>query len=356
MIAKVALSSDAIAELSALQPAALSRAQHEALMQALEAHGLLVVSNDDERDRLVQTLKKGPLTPGDRQRWVTLITELQKLGRIKRIAPPRERCLSEVTLLAEIADWRDRSDVAVVTTEQANRLGVPAGGLLDDESSSVEVATAPIAAYCSRFESLRALVAEGHLPHRTPREEFWEKVFRPLVQVSRNVTILDHYLFADLVRRESQPRSTPEELAWLLQKLDQYGATGLSVRLLGGVEGKGLPDDLAHAERLVKDRFTARQDGAIADISIYAGRWSGRDFDRLPHDRHIRFDIGPAVKLHAGFGRLRDRTISDEDGLTWQYLWRGPALEDVRRAESRVIQSRQVRSAVVFARRRASPR
>ncbi len=53
----------------------------------------------------------------------------------------------------------------------------------------------------------------------------------------------------------------------------------------------------------------------VIAVSLVPKSVPGRSSVRFPHDRHIRFDVGAAVVVPAGFDRLRGTTIWDPDGM-----------------------------------------
>ena len=60
----------------------------------------------------------------------------------------------------------------------------------------------------------------------------------------------------------------------------------------------------------------------------------------MPHDRHVRFNVGAAVIFPEGVDRLATPTIEDPDGLNWHYRQGSRAVEPVLAAEERVLNHR----------------
>ena len=204
----------------------------------------------------------------------------------------------------------------------------------------MELATASVAAHCRTLTRIRNLAEVGHTSAGTSRDEFWRFVLEPIARTSRQVTIFDRYLLGGLIwHHDNLPRSRswdPDTVIWLLEKLDRTMAGNSIVRLLtGDVRDQGL----AHADdaaAMIRSLWPPRASGRISEVQVTVASWR-RPGVSLPHDRHIRFDVGVGVKMHSGWDRLGRKTVRDVDGIGWQYLWRAAAVQSLRAAEGRVL-------------------
>lgn len=356
MIAHVSVSPEALTDLTTAHSVPLAKALHEGLILAIEAHGLLLVANQQEELDLIQAVRDlGSNPPGARDRWITILTELRKRHRIVRLDPPRASRLKDVAALEELCrDWGRHAELAILPSHQATVLGVNADGLLTDQESHLEVASAPIAAYCQTFNALRELSGSGFLGHGQSRDTYWHTVLAPISRDARRITVLDRYLFGDAHwQLENRPRSNrweSEAVCWLLKKLDASARQGAEVLLIGG-GGAGVraPLDAPAAARMLAELWKPPAVGRLSKVEVTVAPWRNGT-QHLPHDRHIRFDIGLAIKLHAGFDRLKWTTVSDPEGLGWQYLWRPGSMNALKSAEQRVLGSPMASTEVVFRR------
>lgn len=354
MIARVDIAPDAIEGVAAGLSRALTKAQHEALLRVIAAHGMLVAANDDEAAELIRAVRDPDiLPPAVRDRWNAVLVGLRKQNRFISMRPEAPLGLRSVVTLNDLRNgWRGRSEVAVLTVEQAARLGVDEEGLLVDRSAGIELATAPIAAYCGTFTNLRRLADEGHVSPGTRRDDFWRAVLAPIARASRHVTILDRYLFGGLAwHEENLPRSRSwdaDTVVWLVEMLDRTMPSNGSVSLLGESPDEGIfrASDVAD---VIRSLWTATPSCRISSLNVTVSPWN-QPGARLPHDRHIRFDAGVGIKLHAGWDRFRRATVTELDGVGWQYLWLAEAVQELRAAESRVRQHRDASTAAVLER------
>lgn len=353
MIAQISLAPQAVYDVAAGQPPALTKSQHESLLRSIEAHGMLVAANDAEALELLHAIKApGALPPGIRTRWVTSLAELKKRNRFICMTPQLPRGLREAASIDDLrAGWVGKAQVTVLTIAQARSLGVDDEGLLVDSETSLELASAPIAAYCSTLNLLRELAEDGHVQTGASRDEFWDQVVAPIARVSRRVTVLDRYLLGNLAwHHQNLPRSSRwevENLVWLLDHLDRSGIQGTAVRLIASDSIENKIGDADDAARMIKEVWRPAPRGQISTLEVTVAPWNQRG-KRMPHDRHIRFDIGVGIRLPAGWDRFKKARVEDPDGVGWQYLWRPNAFRDLRAAENRVVDDGEATKAQVL--------
>lgn len=340
MIARLSVAADALEDLTGQHSVPTAKAQHETLARALEAHGLLVFANPDEERELLDAARRiGTNPPGVKARWLSVLAEMKKSKRMLYLTPPGTFGLTGVAAIEELrAGWGGKAQVAVLSTQQASALGVDADGLLVDAPSGLELAAAPIAAYCKTLGDIHELIQRGVVAHGASRDEFWKEVLQPIAVLSRQVVILDQYLFGDVCWHHTKlPHSTrwdPDMVIWALRKLDASMQRGAEVTLMGSTGGRG-PRDAADAAEMINDLWNPPAAGRLGKVEIVAGLWK-QGQERMPHDRHVRFSAGAAVKSLPGFGRLGRSAVQDLDGMGWQYHWKPMALAELRSAERRV--------------------
>ncbi|WP_210493654.1 hypothetical protein [Patulibacter sp. SYSU D01012] len=351
----MSLAPGALGDLSDQLPPAAAKAQHETLIRAIEAHGLLVfTSPDEERELLLAARGMGTAPPGVRNRWLTVLEELKKRKRLTYFAPPVAERLGAVTGMDELRQvWGRRAQVAVLPDGQAAALGVDGSGLYRDAQSNLEVAAAHSAAYCNTLDALRELADRGVLEHGASRDDFFKQVLLPVALLSRRVVVVDQYLFGNVCwHHDNRPRSArwdSEAVVWLLRWLDRVLQPGAEVVLMGASGGQRNPRDAADAAAMITDLWQPAANGQIARVDVVTGPWRQGDV-RMPHDRHIRFSAGAAVKSLPGFDRLGRSTVQDEDGMGWQYHWKPSSLKEMREAEKRIEDGRQSTTASVLSR------
>lgn len=341
MIAQVGLAPGAVRDLAEMMPERYAKLVHQALTGELEARGALLVANPQEMRDLAAAVKDLN-APGSRKRWVTTIEELMKAKRVRYIAPPNEFTLDSVKELSELkTGWAgsERAALAVLPSSQATRIGVDETGLLMDEEVRFEVASIAAAPECATWQKIRELGEDGFIPNGAHRESFWGDVLAPIARLSKRVSILDRYIFTGVCLHDAnRPRSLKwdaDVVCWLLRRLDEISSPGTEVCLMGEVGFRDQPATAQNAAETVRRCWDPPAVGRLRQVEVIAGPW-GRGVKRLPHDRHIRFSAGPAIRLAAGFDRLARRTVMDVDGMGWQHLWKPRAIGSLRAAEDRV--------------------
>ena len=355
MIAALALSPSALDDPGLGGAIPVIKGIHEALRERIEAHASIVVGSQGELGDLIEAVKALPQQLRDP--WIRLLPDLKKLRRVSVIGGAGATRLQNVHTLEGLGALAELVDVTVVSTGQAAELGAGDLGTRMLDGEHLEIASLPMAAYCSTFKRLAELASVGHLEASAPREEFWDEVLRRPLHLSRNVTLLDRYLSSGLVHwhrghREYGPWE-PEVMVWLLEQIDRHrgrGATDSVVRFITEPrpeDGLRTADDAA---RLINQYWRPSASGTIERVEITLTPWKAGGETLLAHDRHLRTDIGVAVKIHAGWGRLDKPKVWDKDGMSWQYLTKSGALRPLQDAEQRCLLAGVSTRAVLFER------
>jgi hypothetical protein len=338
MLARVAIASDALD--GGTLPVAVRNSVQHLLAERLAAHGRLVFSNEPELLDLVRAIKDGPgLSQEARKRWVETVIHMRTHERISVGRPPTDGDLASIHTLAGLRDrCRSGVDVAVIGTSQSIEVGVPEEtGFLVDDRDQLEIATAVGAPHSPRLANFQASTEASFLPHGSEREQFWTDVLGPMALGSRSAVVLDGYLFESLIAlEEGRPWTRgwrTEHVVWLLEHLDLTMASGAHVELLTTRKAKGTAYSAAELCRQVQARWSPAPDGNISKVTVAVCR--PKKGQKFPHDRHVRFSTGVAVELFAGFDRLREEHVWDEDGMKWLYRWRPSAVGALKAMEQR---------------------
>jgi hypothetical protein len=201
----------------------------------------------------------------------------------------------------------------------------------------------------ARFDDLEAAPV---VQHGASRETFWDEVLEPIVDCSQNVTLLDRYLFGDLAWRDAAGgrarRWDTETVCWILSSIDARPCREPREVVLFGEPPTGTSSAAGVAE-LIQEHWAPAREGSIGRVEVVCAPWQAPG-ERLPHDRHIRFDTGVGVVVISGFGRFNRRIVQDPDGVEWAYLWTPKAVTRLVRAENRVRDAREASTATAFAR------
>jgi hypothetical protein len=89
------------------------------------------------------------------------------------------------------------------------------------------------------------------------------------------------------------------------------------------------PEDVAD---LVTRYWTPEPLGAIRQLGVVTAALS----PRLPHDRHLRFNLGVAIMIQPGFDRLQRTTIEVKEGVAWTYEWKAAAIDRLFTSEQQM--------------------
>jgi len=349
MLARVAVDPDAIGE--PIAPRAFAKAQHAAILDAINANGSLLFASNEDAMRFAALVRRSTsLPPGVGQKWATALVELNKLGRVSVDKTMGERSLAsfdEVDTFKQA--WAGRVEVAVFDQRGAEALGVPEDdGFVNFEESDLEVARLFALSGTRAFSHLRTVAETGYLEYDAPREAFWRDVLQPLARPSKVVTILDRYLLSGLWRRnEHRPQSyrwEPEHVVWLLDKLGDAMPAGAQVELLTVVDDEFVRTNKAEsAGRLIREFWKRADRGRLGEIRLSVAG----DRRNFPHDRHIRFSSGTAIIFGAGLDRLSRPRVWDESGMAWSYKWHPDALRPLREREAQVRDLRSLDTCVL---------
>lgn len=350
MHARVAVASNAL-DLGSIHPLAAT-ALHEGLIQTLLAHGRLVFASNDEARDFVRAVKStADMPPGARARWETLVVHLRNSHRIAVADPTSHDTLATVDVIERLrAGWGTRADVAVVAHSVSNALGVPEeSGILSAPGVNPDVVIAVAAASAPALVRIIEQEQNPVASHLSERETFWTDVLEPIATGATEATIVDGYLFnrvSDLAHGRGRPSRVPEHIVWLLDHLDGVMAGRSTVRLIGNAAKLATGDDAQAVAQTIRDRWSPLRVGRLSRVEVHlSGQAGGR---RFPHDRHIRFSTGGAIKITAGFDRLSEDRIWDASGMWWNFLWQNRALDVLRDDERLALSMARHREAVVL--------
>ncbi|MEU1398391.1 hypothetical protein ABZ403_20335 [Micromonospora zamorensis] len=333
MHAHVAIASDAL-DTSSLPPdAALTI--HRVFMDRLQAHGRLVFADESDTRDLLRAVTEGPgLPPQARVWWREVLATFAKNNRVS-VRQPNTTPLAQIANLVELRrNWNGSVDVAVVATTACAVLGVPlATGLLATPGHRPDIVTTHAAATSPAIERLKNLANQGTLTHNSPREIFRQDVFGPLAAGAQTAAIVDRYYFSKLWRPDAD-KDAPGHVEWLLSALDAVMAPGAKVHIIAenSRNGNASATDTAKS---VHAAWNPPLTGRLSEVRLSLIKQTAQG--RVPHDRHMRFNTGAAVLMPSGFDRLEKPTISDPNGMNWNYCWEPRKLDELRAAEQRTI-------------------
>lgn len=340
MIARVGLGPGVILAMTpAEQPEDLAELidKHEAVVETLRDHGILVLSSKQARQQLNAALKSlGAISPDAKKRWSELINFLDKRHRYIELEPEAAPDPDDLVDLEELEpDWIGKIGVLALSPSQAAQLGVdPAQYSMRDEATDVEIAKGNVLRRAQPFKRYIAAAKHHVVRNGEDRDAWFDRTLLPLATEARAVDIVDHYLFNELVAREY----TDEHVAWLLRRIGDAGGPSKQVRLIGGVGENKQPSDAVEAASLV--RAAAPPPGPSVDaIEIVGVRWI-----RMPHDRHISFDLQIAIEIPAGFGRFRTQEVKDSAGVSWSYCSTPSSYGKCREERNILLQARGMRA------------
>lgn len=339
MFVRVALAPQSLLDLGEGFSIPVAKRNHRDLLRALAAHGCLVFAGPHETSTFVKIIRASDqLPPGASQKWQTLVEEFLKRQpkRVSLLEPARDFTFANLRSMKELSDvWSTNAGVAVVDSSIGGQLGIPADeGFVMLEETGLQVTLASSAAECQLMVRFQDLVDKGFLERNAQREDFWDDVLGPLALESHQATIVDRYLFNHVTRR-GQPRQDGH-VAWLLEHLTQSLRTPGRVTLVGEQPDDMTPSGVVESvERLHRRRGAQKVE---VEVAVVAQKSRASDGQLLfPHDRHIRFDIGSAILLPAGFDRLGHPCVRDLDGMKWSYVWTKAALQNLISAEERCL-------------------
>jgi hypothetical protein len=321
-----------------VMPANVMEVLENTLLENLKSHSRILFGSGAEVHAFLAWLKTSTqISPATKQKWQSLLAELQKLGRVGLIDPSTN--LEEVHSKGEVKFVVGKNaDVVVVGGPKAREiLGDDLDFLLDEEPPVIT--TLFNTDQTPQFKNFLELEKVGVHAFGESREVFWQQVLQPLLLTSKNVYLLDKYLFAQILHRIDHPRlqrSKPsEQLLWLLGKIDSTASKGVHIHLIGAAEKNktSTTNRISEIVEYLRKHMKLSGEGAIREISIF----EATEVRKFPHDRHIRFDSGFAVLMNSGFDRLQMPTIEDEHGMGWQFISAPKRLEGFRKSETAMM-------------------
>lgn len=279
---------------------------------------------------------EGGLPPDVSRAWRELLIRfLKSPKRVVACRPPLSPIANAMELTELARDWGAFADIAVVDNASLARFGIPEDkGSMSVEGSDFEVAAAAAFPSCPRLARFRDLMDVGLVSPGSQREMFWRDVIEPLSRCSSAVSVVDGYLFGRLW----DDRRNPDHVVWLLEHLDDVVIDQATVTLFSR-KGDGSSAN-AIGDRILRKwvRSSERRISSLRIVLVPDRVWmNGRPGQRgpMPHDRHIRFNVGGAIGISAGLDRLSNPTIWDPNGMKWDFKWDPRALEPLSLAEGR---------------------
>lgn len=344
MISRTAISPLAAASLNTGTPAERF-GRHLAICEAIEAHGFLVFASVDEVKDLMRSLKGAG--PEIYQIWTKVIKRFVQTGRTHVLAPPSPLGLDEIDSCEQLsACWDQVTDVALFTDDRATQLfevpeTVMAAQANGCEIEIVKVAATPFTGTYSRFKSLGR---SGVIEHDAPRETLWEGFLRPIARVSRELTFVDRFLFKNLKDLTDGNKAQGAFLSWLIERLNADANEGLKLTLIG------FDTRTAHVSASAEDAAAAisqispTDTGNLGSIQVVATQPASY----LPHDRHVRSNIGVGITFLASFDTFNSTKVRSEEGVEFSYKTSPDSIEKMQISEGRYIKDRSVTRAVAF--------
>jgi hypothetical protein len=342
VITRIAIDPAPLADLQVVGDEQATGALHKVLITALNAHGAVFLGSKADTAELLKEIKAQ--SQEVRKHWEVVIVSLSKSRRLVHRNPPCTKPMAQIDRLEELRDeWRDQVEVVVVEKAHADDFGVGGWpGHVADADSSLEISTARAAWETAAMEDARRLAERANHPSGTRREDFWSDVLAPLARLSSEVVVLDRYLFQRLLEKNARGGSgTDEQVCWLLEQLDIHMPPGSVVTLIAHdlAPQSRPPVNAQDIAALIERYWLHRATGHLKLVNVVVAPWRQRR-QSLPHDRHIRFNVGAAVTFPQGLGPLATPTIQDPDGLNWHYRQGSRAVEPVLAAEERVLDYR----------------
>lgn len=295
--------------------------RHMSVIEPLRDHSSVVMSSADDITELRAALSElAERSPDVRKRWEELLVFLRKRRRFEAAEdgcrPPLDAIETSADLMPE---WKGRIEVAALPATQAARLGVgPASSYLEDAASHIEITKGNLLRRSRKIGRYAGLAKAGLVPEGSDRDQWLAEVLMPLIRRATRVDIVDRYLYVELKKRDGRRGAgirPAEHVGWLLDAVRRAEGPPKHVRLVGGVGESVMPPDAASARALVRDAYPGLG-GAVAELQIVGAKWRPQ---RLPHDRHISFDLGLAIEIPAGLDRFSRKTIIDPEGVTWLF-------------------------------------
>lgn len=345
MLLNVAISPSVVTEISTSELGPYAAMVQEQLSSILDKHGVLFQLSVHERRRLLELLKDDRLTPGEQKRWSELLVRLYKSGRFTTATPSVIENWSDVVNGRQASDLKQLAPIiSLVSGSDFERL-FPEDSNIHTINNAVEITTAASLSASQQYAQLESLREDGAFPEGTYREVVWDSLFKPLVQVSRQITILDRYLYARLWERDDAYRGAPEHLFWLLENINDTIPAGGEVVLIGAAgkypkRSSDLPDDpqriLDYLSNTIQNQFD--RIGTI-ELNVHSGQ------GRMHHDRHIRFSTGHAFEVPPGFDRFAKSKLSES--VSFSYRHSRNSIQELMERESAARKAPRTRTAKV---------
>lgn len=330
MIVDVVVEPTALLELSAGHLARGALPAQALFIETIKAHGAFLFSSEADLVELAMFASKSTqLNANERKRFSDLLLFMKERKRL--ILDAGLRVGYEQVIDAAILKSVPLGDdlVMVLGTEHFDR------AFPDNEEgvateSGVSASLASTLTAVSSVMAKRTLAVTNKHPSGYSREAVWLELFAPIARHSRDVTIVDSYLFGEMAARKKGNRNAAqqEHVAWLLSKLASTAKLGTRVKLIGGYD-ELVPSDANEVMSMVLSQWKDEPRSIVELKVVMASRHD------LPHGRHLRFG-GLAFGLDEGFDRLRRPALWDVDGLNWKYLWSDAAINDLRERETRI--------------------
>lgn len=339
MIVDVGLSPFTPLELSAWKREFAADSLRRAFLDAIFAHGSIVIASDDDLELLTDVVRDSALTQGEKTRWREALEYLKKQGRIRIARPALAGSLDEISTASDFLPLKGTLPLVGVLGEDAfvrlfgdNQRGI------EDLGPDVSIATGTSASESDQITTVRDLAEKKKYPKGTAREQVWDELFERTASVSSRVTICDRYVLRQLTQRDSMPAGArdPEHLMWFLKKLDQTAPPRTRVVIYTEIGANGIPASAAEAAAII-GRSWKRNGGRLFSVEIVgAPMWRRRSH---PHNRHVRFGSSFAFKLDEGLDRLDAPRLDAESGFAYTYRWRRADIGEMSREEQLVLKA-----------------
>jgi hypothetical protein len=316
----------------------------EALAKTLLAHGRLIFADGNDAKALVRAVRDlGETSPRSAKAWQEALISLKDYNRLEVAVPNRKPLDASAAAKVLRSEWKGASRVLVISHEQAAEIGVHNC----DAKSQPEISPILVARDSATFRRLEDLADSGVWGASETREDFWNRVLRPLARHSKRIDICDRYALSRLVEQRNGVRKSTSDnaLTWLLSKIDEEGMPGVTVGIYAGlgesskVDGRELrgPQSPGEVKTLVEDSLTLGG-GRISEVEYRVVFWKGMEFAARPHERHISFSAGADIGLDRGLDGFDTERVQPTAGIAWSYRY-GQAARGKNSSERQAIES-----------------
>jgi len=293
----------------ALTPPPEDKNIHMRFLKAWESYGILLdIDTKNGSSRIKNTIDT--MHVRFRKYWETAL-----IKHLRDFIPPSLPELESIDKVENLRDFSGKTHLLCLEDVKADLLAIEAGlndydGFFQPKNLTVEITRLKDIDICSAFERARSCTQQI-IPKGVSVNDVWRNNFLPLVDMHKNIFILDAYAMEEHWRSILNTFSQQSGLQKMVREIGAH-KMGHSLKLFTSSNSQMKHQDIVDMLKDMLDRFNR---GGIKSLKV--GSIDERSFANVHHERHVVFDLKRVCTLGKGLTILSGENLKQNLHLSF---------------------------------------